>query len=83
MVKGYYQCIIESMITDKIYTFEEISELISTKITYNKRYSLNMFKKTPYISQGLKKGIEKNEIIQIRNPQEKAKYVRHKYMKIV
>ena len=42
-----------------------------------------MFTKTPYISQGLKKVIEKNEIIQIRNPKEKTKYVRHKYMKIV
>ena len=79
MVKTYYQCVLKSMVIDRIYTFEQVEEMVS----YIKNPQGHYSRVTQDVSRGLRIGMEKNQIIQIRNPKEKTKYVRHKYMKIV
>ena len=86
MPKTYYQCIMESMEVGEVYTFEEIRDLISTKVTYKGRVNhpyLDMSKKTMDIARNLSRAIDNEFMIQLRTPKEKAMWVRHKYMKIV
>ena len=79
MVKTYYQCVLKSMVIDRIYTFEQVEEMVS----YIKNPQGHYSRVTMDVARGLRIGMENNEIIQIRTPKEKAKWVRHRYMKIV